>query len=289
MKSHMISNYRYQDIKYLLTKKIWLTLNGKMKHNLVKVFYVKWSNNFGDLLTPLILNHYGLTTVFAYPKKAGATCVGTILSIVKGDFTGHILGSGWSHFGYQQFPHATIWGVRGKLSKQYLRISNNVTIGDPGLLCSHLFPIDTKNKKFRLGLIPHESEINDIRIARIREKYPDHIQIITPTSPNPIKVIEQICSCENIISSSLHGLIIADSYGIPSFRMKLNELDDSGDFKFHDYYSSLGEELSTHQMTGDESLENLCSLCRKSIPETIAEIQKNLNSMFTLFAKNIKI
>lgn len=40
-----------------------------------------------------------------------------------------------------------------------------------------------------------------------------------------------------IASSSLHGLIIADSLEIPCVRVMLSE--KLGDFKFNDYYSSI--------------------------------------------------
>lgn len=134
-----MNNYRYLDIKYLLTRKIWLTIKGRLLGNLVKVFYVKWSNNFGDLLTPIILKHYKMTPVFAYPRKADAAVVGTILEIVGPIFKGYVLGCGWSRDKMAHFPHAKIKGVRGLYSKKSLEITDNIIIGDPGLLMSDIF------------------------------------------------------------------------------------------------------------------------------------------------------
>lgn len=38
----MTPNYRLLDIKYLITKKIPLIVLGKIKRNLLPVYYVRW-------------------------------------------------------------------------------------------------------------------------------------------------------------------------------------------------------------------------------------------------------
>ena len=54
---------------------------------------------------------------------------------------------------------------------------------------------------------------------------------------NWIKVVDQICSCKAVVSSSLHGLVVADTYDKPNVMLKEFELDE-GDLKFKDYYFS---------------------------------------------------
>ena len=58
-------------------------------------------------------------------------------------------------------------------------------------------------------------------------------------------IINQIKECEIIISSSLHGLILADAYEKPSLRFNYSNKLVGGDFKFEDYYSGVG--LDSHE------------------------------------------
>lgn len=278
----IISNYRLQDIKYLIFHKIWLIIKGKFQKNLIKVFYVKWSNNFGDLLTPIILKYYGFTPIFAYPQKAQAIIVGTIIEILDSDFSGYILGSGWTRDQNKEYKHAKILGLRGYLSKQNLNVHENITIGDPGLLISNIFNFP-KSTKFILGIIPHESEINDYRILKIKQKLGNDCTIISPRDKNPINVLMKINACKYIVSSSLHGLIVSDSYEIPNGRIKINEIDNSDSYKFKDYYSSINEQLNTYQITGAETLEDLINLCRFPPKNKIDIMKKRLNDMFINF------
>ena len=49
--------------------------------------------------------------------------------------------------------------------------------------------------------------------------------------------MKQINSCKFILSSSLHGLIFADSYNIPNHKIIISDKIIGGDYKYKDYYS----------------------------------------------------
>lgn len=53
------------------------------------------------------------------------------------------------------------------------------------------------------------------------------------------KVIDQITKCRRIISTSLHGLIVAEAYGIPAVWLS----DKIPHTKYQDYYLSTGREV----------------------------------------------
>jgi len=139
-----------------------------------------------------------------------------------------------------------ILAVRGELSGKILDengIKHNRIYGDPALLMPGLYNPLVK-KKYKLGIIPHYTEL--IEISSLN-KFNNSITIISPLveNQNYMDIIDQIKECENILSSSLHGLILADAYGIPSLRLKFRDKIIGGDFKFDDYYS--GVNIQNHK------------------------------------------
>ena len=52
-------------------------------------------------------------------------------------------------------------------------------------------------------------------------------------------IVRQSLECELIASSSLHGLILADTLEIPNYWLRLNGEVVKDGFKFYDYFSSV--------------------------------------------------
>lgn len=65
-------------------------------------------------------------------------------------------------------------------------------------------------------------------------------------------VIDQIVQSKLIISSSLHGVILADAYGVPSVWYR--GLGKDIDFKYLDYYASTGRRPETIPTTIEEAM-----------------------------------
>ena len=195
-------------------------IKGLCKRNLLFAYHGKYKN-FGDQLTPVILDFYGFTTVFAHYKpkyyfsgKAQVVSVGTLLHNTPSDFTGVILGTGADDWPLS-FPFADIFAVRGKLTQSNIGMANKeIVLGDPGLLVSYIYP-KVEKIIYTLGIVPHFVDKNDAIIRNYEKKFGSLVKIID-VQRDPESVITDIKRCENIISSSLHGLIIADAYGIPN-------------------------------------------------------------------------
>jgi hypothetical protein len=71
------------------------------------------------------------------------------------------------------------------------------------------------------------------------------IKVINPLD-EPLTVLRDIGACLKIVTSSLHGMIVADAFGIPrrvEYSPKLGK--DGGDFKFRDYSASIKTPFET--------------------------------------------
>ena len=104
---------------------------------------------------------------------------------------------------------------------------------------------EVQKATFRLGIIPHVVDLHHPVIEEIRDKHADEILIIDLAHYEKwTDVIDQICSCERILSSSLHGLIVSDAYQVPSCWIELSGKISGGYFKFVDYASSVDRDFS---------------------------------------------
>ena len=139
----------------------------------------------------------------------------------------------------------TFHAVRGKLSKQRVeKILNkklDIPTGDAGLLASYLIK-KMPDKKYAVGIVPHFREQDAPYFSSLKNQF-NHSVIIN-LREDPLEVIKQIAQCEVIISSSLHGLIVADSFGIPNLHVIATDKLRGDGFKFKDYYSSFDLEVT---------------------------------------------
>lgn len=274
----------WEDIKYFFINKLVSLIKGYLSGNLIFAYWGKSQNNFGDLLTPLILKHYGLTPVHAVPNESHLVSVGTLLGYFSTDFKGVILGTGINEPTKKTFSSAKVIGLRGKLTQKVLGLENkNIILGDPGLLVSRIFPA-RMTKKWKLGIVPHMSELYHPIVNRWTKNLGDSAKIINPLR-NPEIVITEISACENIISSSLHGLVVADSFCIPNIRFIIEDTYKFNYFRFEDYYSALGIPYDWINVDGTESLEILLMKLRKDF-SMIEEIKENLDQMFRSFTQS---
>ncbi len=130
--------------------------------------------------------------------------------------------------------------VRGELSKKRIekligKKLDNVVLGDAGILASYILD-DIPDKKYDVGIIAHFKEKNEPIFQKLFNKFPN--ATIIDVQDTPYNVTKKIAECKCIISSSLHGLIIADSLRVPNIHIVVtNNLLGDG-FKFDDYYSA---------------------------------------------------
>ena len=254
-------------------------LIGTFKNNIVEVYWWEGTVNFGDLITPLLLTHYGFTPILRSTNKCNFVSTGSILEHLHNDYSGIIFGSGLIKNKQQRFEKAKIIGVRGKLTKQLLGISEDIILGDPGLLASR-FVHNNTNKKYALGIVPHYMDIDNQIINNIKSKFKQNVSIIN-VKKKPELVFNEINNCEHIISSSLHGIITADSLNIPSAWVILSGKVAGSGFKFYDYHSAINEKQEPITLTGNEDLSHLISLTKSKDNDAITEAKEKLHIAFS--------
>ena len=103
--------------------------------------------------------------------------------------------------------------------------------GDPALLYPRYYAPSVK-KEYDLGIVPHYI---DQGIPWLNRAAPDANVLIIDVLGGIQAFVDQLCRCRFIASSSLHGLIAADAYGIPFTWISLSNRVIGGGFKFQDY------------------------------------------------------
>ncbi len=226
-----------------------------------------WSvPNFGDELCAEILQLAAITQFeWAPPDQASYVVMGSVLEHLPAGWSGTTCGAGQLHEDSRiDLSKAKVLGLRGKLTLAKARgVANpkDVVLGDPALLVPAW--IRQYQGKWDVSIIPHWT---DTKLAE-RFPYAHHIDVRRP----PKEVIEDIAKSKRVISSSLHGIIVADAYGIP----RQAELPpaaiehperEGGTFKWRDYASVYDTDPHFNEMW-------------KAPAEKVARIQHNLRVM----------
>lgn len=194
--------------------------------------------NFGDKLTQLLMAHFADVELdWAPAATADCVVVGSVLESLPPDWAGIVAGAGKLHEGSRIYlPDADIYSLRGPLTAA--GIPGDYALGDPGMLASEL--VENVDKQYHLGIVPHWSDTELENRHEFRNFDP---HIIRPDG-DPLDVIREIGRCRKIVSSSLHGVIVADSFGIPRrTEIASRFASEGGTFKFRDYNASINVEF----------------------------------------------
>ncbi|MEO9953581.1 polysaccharide pyruvyl transferase family protein [Nonlabens sp.] len=210
----------------------------------------KQKENYGDLLGKYLVEKIsGKKVSWVRAQKFSIKNLFTPLYVTIGSVLAHInsyctvWGSGINHKD-ESIASARFLSVRGPLSrKRILELGYEcpAVYGDPALLLP-LYHYPNVDKAFTLGIIPH---INDLEIVKKLYGERKDILIIDFNTNDIEKTTNEILSCEKILSSSLHGVIVAHAYQIPAVQVKFSENIYGDGVKYHDYFLSVG--LNTYQ------------------------------------------
>ncbi len=236
-------------INYL--KKRWLLLllisanfltNSTQAYDGLPLYY--WQEkfvNFGDYLSLVLVERIVGSPIRSVEKNSinslkepKLLAIGSILTFARNNDI--IWGSGangkWLDLKYYKFANLDIRAVRGPLTRNFLITNFSLNCpevyGDPALLFPYFFPEFKRKEKpsYDYVIIPHYSE---------QFLFPKFLTsaIVYPTEPWDM-VIQKILDSKLVISSSLHGIIIAEAFGIPARLLRVTDKEPL--FKYQDYY-----------------------------------------------------
>ena len=166
---------------------------------------------------------------------------------------------------------------------------DNIKLGDPGLLMPFVYP-QKVSQKYKLGIIPHFVDKDEDFIQKWENNWKEENVIFIDVLQSPQRVIKQIKQCQCIVSSSLHGLIIADAFHIQNARFVNRKTMPTSfyDYKFDDYYSSLGVKETCIEVKGDETLEYMINATTIKPISRINTLQADLNEIMVKFCNQFK-
>ncbi|WP_148233503.1 polysaccharide pyruvyl transferase family protein [Pseudopedobacter saltans] len=214
----------------------------RLPFNHVDFFYWKprdGSLNFGDHLSYVIVSKIladnNLLLEEETTNNSRLIALGSVLHFANEADT--IWGTGFNgkiSLDEHTYQNLDVRAVRGPLTRDFL-LRRNISVpevyGDPALLIPHIFTGKfQKSTKRKYSIVPN---LHDLSIARTR----NWENIISPLN-SWNKCITEILEAEFIIASSLHGLILAEAFGIPARYIRLSEEENM--FKYNDYYQGSG-------------------------------------------------
>ena len=262
--------------------------NLKTKRNCVNLHYYHseivsdnyYKNNLGDYLSKIVVEWMckrgGVSLSNEIKGMKHLYAIGSI--ILMGYQNATIWGTGFPFKPsfLRGFPHKSpirkldVRCVRGPQTKKILEKLGHKcaeVYGDPAVLMPLIYTPEKSEKALDFVVIPHFSTEEYMKNKVSKD------QIVSMNTDDYKKVIDRICSAKKVISSSLHGIILAESYGVPA--VFLNTWQERFKFKFEDWY------LSTNRHP-DYSVKSIEDAIQAEIvmPQNIKELQNNLINSF---------
>ncbi|MGZ3633351.1 MAG: polysaccharide pyruvyl transferase family protein [Parachlamydiaceae bacterium] len=191
--------------------------------------------NFGDDLSHVIVERILDRNVelssLAESKKT-VFAVGSILHFARNDDI--IWGSGFREDPSQEkrFERLDVRAVRGPLTRDFL-LAKGVNCpeiyGDPVILMSDLFPeFQPQDPLYDYIIIPNVGELSFYALYK---------NVVSPLRPWK-EILDKMMHSRLVISGSLHGLVLAESYGVPARLLKMTWGEPL--LKYADYYEATG-------------------------------------------------
>lgn len=217
----------------------------------MEVYYLDdKNNNLGDNLNKVVLEWLGIPVNYIAERnrKGKFVGIGSIMSSVRSGDT--VWGTGMIRKDQRldRIGDAKFLAVRGRKTRKLLKDAGYTVpeiYGDPSMLLPLIYnpQWDFGQNTIEIGYIPHYADKDTPEIQKLRESGATIIDIQTL---NWKSFVRQILQCKKIVSSSLHGIIIAEAYGRKVEWAKYSDNIIGGEFKFRDYLTGTKRREQTY-------------------------------------------
>lgn len=202
--------------------------------------------NLGDDLSPIVVKYMLKQRGISLEQETDQTkhlyAIGSIL--LQGYQNATVWGSGFltNPSFLRRVPHSAVCRkldircVRGPRTRKILMELGHhcpKSYGDPAVLLPKIYQ-PAAEKKLDYVIIPHHSKEKELR-GMLAEEH-----LVSMNTADYKLVIDKIASAEKVITSSLHGIILAETYGVPA--VYYLDRPDKFHFKYDDWYASTGRD-----------------------------------------------
>lgn len=175
-----------------------------------------------------------------------------------------------------------VHAVRGRLTAQELRSSLGWEVpdvyGDPALLLPRFYsPRRSEASAGSVAVVPHYAHTKHFPTVA-----PDGVHIVD-VAQGLERVVDEIASADSVISTSLHGIIIAQAYGVPWVWLRVDDHQLGGDqFKFNDFFSTLSTDGQVRRDVTKAQVKSLdfASIAREAV---LPELTVSLDELLAVF------
>lgn len=240
------------------------------------------SVNLGDSLSPVVVNwmlgKQGIDPCKSVDGTKHLFAVGSVLG--WGVFDACVWGSG-IHVPSMVDVIKKLKGVR-KLDVRAVRgphtrraliqagYSCPDVYGDPAILMPLIYnPVPTERANKPLLILNHANSTEEIG------EYLDEVDLLNIKTVDYISFMNQLVTAKCVISASLHGIILAEAYGIPCIYLSLGKMVQKQEMKFADWYSSTGRD----KYPKANSLSEALCMAPADLPD-LTEMQTELQNSF---------
>lgn len=191
-------------------------------------------DNFGDLIGPALVDRIIAEAGLVQPRESRRlVAVGSIMKLTRAGDTVWGTGVNGKSMDVGAAPQLDVRAVRGPKTREVLRAVGTrvpAIYGDPGLLWPRFWPresyLSNRTTAPRTVIIPNFHDRNSLTGDNV----------IDPLGM-PHDVIAKIAQSDFVCGSSLHGIVLAEAFGIPA---RLIQSQTEPAFKYDDYFAGTG-------------------------------------------------